>query len=197
MRAQQAIGDIRPLTAELSACMGKRLRTGMLPVFLDTETTGLFAADGAELLEVAVVREDGIVLFESLIKPKHTAVWPAAMAVNYISPKMVQDAPTIDDLADELIDTVCGRDVYMWNAPFDQQFVGFATEYATSVICAMREYGDFIERAQPHSARQPGWYSLERTAKDLGIEVEGQAHRAITDVITMMRIRQAWLAIES
>ena len=165
-------------------------------VYLDTETTGLSVKEGAELLEIAIVEENGTVLLDTFVKPKHATEWPEAMAVNHITPDMVKDAPTIDDIADDIIDALCGRIVYIWNAPFDAQFIGFGLQYAEGIICAMREYGDFIERTQPFNASRTGRYKLEYTARDLGVEVEGKAHRALTDVLTTIHVRQAWKATD-
>ncbi|WP_370656558.1 3'-5' exonuclease, partial [Klebsiella pneumoniae] len=53
----------------------------MATVFLDTETTGL--DDHAELVEIAVVNEDGCVLFESFCRPT-VPVDPGAQAVHGI-----------------------------------------------------------------------------------------------------------------
>lgn len=164
------------------------------PVYLDTETTGLFASQGAEMLEIAIVEENGQVLLDSFVKPKIATEWPEAMAINKITPAMVANAPTVDELADQIIDAVVGRDVYIWNADFDNQFVGFALEYANRVICAMHEFGRYIEFTQPHNVSHNGRYKLEYTANDLGVEIEGRPHRALTDVLTTIHVRQAWLS---
>ena len=167
-----------------------------LPVYLDTETTGLWADMGDEMLEIAIVEQDGSVLLNTFVKPKHKRHWPDAMAVHHITPNMVKDAPTLDDIADQIIDALVGRTVYIWNAPFDAQFVGFALEYAKETVCAMREFGNFIERTQPHNASHSGRYKLDRTAHDLGVEIDGKPHRALTDVITTIHVHQAWLKLD-
>ncbi|MDY0136377.1 MAG: hypothetical protein RBS36_04320 [Thiomicrospira sp.] len=55
-------------------------------VYLDTETTGLSIKDGAELLEIAIVEENGTVLLDTFVKPKHATEWPEAMAVHTSHP---------------------------------------------------------------------------------------------------------------
>jgi DNA polymerase III epsilon subunit-like protein len=161
------------------------------PVFLDTETTGLHPEEGAELLEIAILEADGTVILESFIKPTATA-WPEAQAINGITPKMVQNAPTIDELSDDIIDALVGRDVHIWNASFDNKFIGFATEYATKIICDMEEFGNYIKKTQPINQSKSGRYKLALTAQDLGITVIGDPHRAKTDAQTMIKIRQTY-----
>lgn len=162
-----------------------------LPVYLDTETTGLFPQDGAELLEIAIVREDGKVLLDTFVHPMIATSWPEAMAVNHITPDMVKDAPTFEEVAALIKKAVRGRDVLIWNAPFDVAFLpGLLNE--SNVICAMREYGEYIEKTQPWNASRTGRYKLEYTANDLGVEIEGNAHRALTDVMTTIHVRKAW-----
>ena len=161
------------------------------PVYLDTETTGLFVSEGAELLEIAIVTESGEVLMDSFVKPYHATEWPEAMLINQITPETVAGAPYFHEIANQIKDTLTGRTVVIWNAPFDLQFLsGLADK--SNVICAMREYGDFIERTQPHNISHNGRYKLEYTANDLGVEIEGQPHRALTDVLTTIYVRQAW-----
>lgn len=166
--------------------------TELLPVYLDTETTGLFIDQGAEILEIAIVAENGEVLLDTFIKPEKATEWPEAMAINHITPKMVENAPYFREIADQIKSTLKGRTVYIWNADFDVQFLPGLVDDAR-IICAMREYGDFIEHTQPYNMSRTGRYKLEYTTNDLGIEIEGQSHRALTDVLTTIHVRQAWL----
>lgn len=163
----------------------------LLPVYLDTETTGLFPSEGAEMIELAIVAENGEVLFDSFIKPEKATEWPEAERINKISPDMVKDAPTLSDVADKIKAILKGRTVYIWNADFDVQFLpGLVND--SRVVCAMREFGDFIEQTQPQNISPTGRYKLEYTANDLGVDFEGQPHRALTDVLTTIHVRQAW-----
>lgn len=163
----------------------------LLPVYLDTETTGLFPGEGDELLEIAIVQEDGKVLLDTFVRPLHNTEWPEAMAVNHITPEMVKGAPTLNEIAPLIKRAVRGRDVLIWNAPFDAAFLSGLLEKSV-IICAMREYGDYIEQTQPWNVSRAGRYKLEHTANDLGVEIEGEAHRALTDAITIINVRKAW-----
>jgi len=60
--------------------------------FLDTETTGLWRGDGAELVEVALMDETGKVWVDTLVKPEKP-IPSGATAVHGITDDMVKDAP--------------------------------------------------------------------------------------------------------
>ncbi|MBR9829321.1 MAG: 3'-5' exonuclease, partial [Oceanospirillales bacterium] len=62
----------------------------MAIVFLDTETTGL--DDDAQMVEIAVVDENGSVLFESYCRPT-VPVDPGAQAVHGIGSEVLAGAP--------------------------------------------------------------------------------------------------------
>ncbi len=165
------------------------------PVYLDLETTGLNPR-GDEILEIAIVQADGAVLLDTFVKPTHASQWPDAQAINRISPAMVEHAPSLQDISGDIIAFLTGRIVYIWNASFDVGFMPFALMHAKEVVCAMREYGKYIEQTQLQNKSKTGRYKLEYTAKDLDIEIDGDQHRALTDVITMMKIRQTYRAAD-
>ena len=58
-------------------------------IYLDTETTGL--DEKAEILQLAILDEQGNVLLNELYKPEHTTEWKHAEKINHISPDMVKD----------------------------------------------------------------------------------------------------------
>lgn len=162
------------------------------PVYIDTETTGLDPR-GDEIIEIAIIDHSEAVLLDTFVKPVHVSQWPEAQAINGISPEMVQNAPLLKDIAQQIKDAVKDRDAYMWNAIFDTQFLAGLLDHVSSINCAMYEYADYIERTQPQNMSHSGRYKLEYTANDLGIQVEGDAHRAKHDVIKTIRVRKAWM----
>ena len=66
-------------------------------IVLDTETTGL-SAEKDEILQLSIIDAQGNVLFDSLIKPLKRKRWTDATRINGISPQMVKDSPTIEDM---------------------------------------------------------------------------------------------------
>lgn len=72
-------------------------------IVLDTETTGLNAAED-ELLQVSIIDEEGNVLFDSYIRPTQHTEWAEAEHINHITPEMVADAPIIAEVMPEITD---------------------------------------------------------------------------------------------
>lgn len=85
-------------------------------VILDTETTGLGKED--QVIEIGVIDLAGNVLFERRVCPS-VVIHPAAEAVHGITPAMVSDCPTFDQIAGELRQVIEGRRVLIYNAAFD------------------------------------------------------------------------------
>jgi len=86
-------------------------------VVFDTETTGLSNFD--EILQFSAVTSSGET-FNTYIKPKKRKTWIEAEKINGISPKMVENAPTIDEVAPKIKELFDQADVIIGhNAPFD------------------------------------------------------------------------------
>jgi len=91
----------------------------------DVETTGLSAADGHRVCEVALLRFlRGAVIdsFVSLVNPLRP-IDPGASAVNGITDDMVAGAPTFADLLPRILDFLSDDPIVFHNAPFDLSFL--------------------------------------------------------------------------
>ena len=89
-------------------------------VFLDTETTGL--DHSAEIVEIAIVDHDSIVLLESFVKPKNKI--PAdATAIHGITNEMVKNAPTLKQLTPKIRAAVRGKILAIYNSEYDMQYL--------------------------------------------------------------------------
>lgn len=92
-------------------------------IVLDTETTGLNAAED-ELLQVSIIDNEGAVLFDSYIKPTQHTEWAEAERINHISPEMVADSPTIEEVISEINDILKRYDkIVGYNVRFDADFL--------------------------------------------------------------------------
>ena len=88
-------------------------------LFLDTETTGVLM-DRDEILSIAIVNQDGEVLYDKLIKPENRKSWSKAEKINHISPKDVADAPTIAEEKEEIEAILASAGCIVgWNICFD------------------------------------------------------------------------------
>jgi DNA polymerase-3 subunit epsilon len=98
----------------------------MRQLFLDTETTGLYAAQGHRIIEIAAVemvnRRPTNNHFHVYINPQRE-IDTAAQAVHGISVEFLQDKPLFEQIAQELIDFVKNAELIIHNAPFDVGFL--------------------------------------------------------------------------
>jgi DNA polymerase III subunit epsilon len=98
----------------------------MRQVFLDTETTGLNAAQGDRIIEFACIefvnrRSSGRQLHR-YVNPQRSS-HPDALRVHGITDEFLADKPLFAAVAQELIEFVAGADVVIHNAAFDLAFL--------------------------------------------------------------------------
>ena len=92
-------------------------------IVIDTETTGLNAAED-ELLQVSIIDNEGAVLFDSYIRPTQHTEWAEAERVNHITPEMVANSPTIEEVMPEINDILKRYDkIVGYNVRFDADFL--------------------------------------------------------------------------
>jgi len=98
----------------------------MRQVFLDTETTGLDAANGDRIVEIACIemvdrRQSGRRLHHYL-NPQRSS-HPDALRVHGLTDDFLADKPLFAAVADELLAFVGGAEVVIHNAGFDIGFI--------------------------------------------------------------------------
>ena len=59
-------------------------------------------ADDDEMVELTIIDDDGKPLINTLIKPKFHRTWAGAQRVHGISPLDVDNAPTQDEISDDI-----------------------------------------------------------------------------------------------
>lgn len=98
----------------------------MRQVFLDTETTGLYHAQGHRVIEVAAVEVVNRRLtkqhFHYYLNPDRE-IDQGAQEVHGISLEFLQDKPRFADIANELVAFISDAELIMHNAPFDVGFL--------------------------------------------------------------------------
>ncbi len=98
----------------------------MRQIFLDTETTGLYPAQGHRIIEIAAVE-----VINRRVTQNHFHVYlnpdreidPAAQEVHGITLEFLQDKPRFTDVVDEFLDFVADGELVIHNAPFDVGFL--------------------------------------------------------------------------
>ncbi len=158
-------------------------------LFLDTETTGL--GRSAEICEIALLETNGRALVQTLVRPTHPIPYEVTL-IHGITDEDVADAPTFREVWEELKQTLEGRPVVAYNAPFDERMLfqsaqahgigwgkAFEGTHGPQFNCGMRLYRHF------QWERRSGEQGLSRkrladAAAHLGIPVP-YLHRAWTD----------------
>lgn len=91
-------------------------------VCFDTETTGFAKWD--EIIQISVVNEDEQEILTTFVRPDHVRSWTAAEEINHISPQMVKDAPTMQELYGTLKSIFDGASQILgYNVAFDLRMV--------------------------------------------------------------------------
>jgi DNA polymerase-3 subunit epsilon len=98
----------------------------MRQVFLDTETTGLYPAQGHRIIEIAAVEAVNRRItnnhFHVYLNPDRE-IDPAAQEVHGITLEFLQDKPRFKDVADAFLDFIADAELVIHNAPFDVGFI--------------------------------------------------------------------------
>ena len=98
----------------------------MRHVMLDTETTGLSAAAGHRIIEIAAIEVDNRSVtsnvFQVYVNPERS-VDQGAFEVHGLSEEFLEDKPTFDLVVEDLLAFVKGSNVVMHNASFDVGFL--------------------------------------------------------------------------
>ena len=98
----------------------------MRQVFLDTETTGLYAEQGDRIIEVACIefdnRRDTGRRLHHYLNPGRSS-HPDAVRVHGITDEFLADKPPFASIVDELLEMLSGADVVIHNAAFDVGFL--------------------------------------------------------------------------
>lgn len=157
--------------------------------FLDVETTGLRPQFGDRVCEVAVLRCQGdqvLDAMQQLVNPERP-MGRGAYAVHGISDEMVRDAPKFGDIAPEVLALLDGAVLVGHNTRFDLGFM------AAELALLQAELPPLIAldtlRLARRSYRLSG-YGLEVLARALDVQVSGQAHRAMGDVLRTRALLQ-------
>lgn len=147
----------------------------MLYAIVDIETTGGYAANN-DITEVAIVLHDGekvVKRFESLVRPVR-AIPYFIQVLTGITPQMVEEAPSFEELAPVIHELLEGAVFIAHNVNFDYSFLKYhlsqaGYELTCSKLCTVRLSKKVF----------PGFksYSLGNLCQSLGIPVTNR-HRA-------------------
>lgn len=155
------------------------------PVYLDTETTG--TGPQAEVIEIAVVNDDGAVLYDSLVRPRG-AIHPDAARVHGITPAQLAGAPTWPEAWEIVAPLIAGRWIGAYNAEFDLRMLQ-QSHQRSWLRWNEEEYGKFFCIMKLFARFQGDWDRKRNTYRNHSLEIAGQmcsitipnSHRAADD----------------
>ena len=157
----------------------------MLYAIVDIETTGGYALNN-RITEIAIYFHNGEAIidsYETLINPERP-IPPYITGLTGIDDKMVAQAPTFEEVAEELYKLLEGKIFVAHNVNFDYSFIKKEFEMVgmslhTSKLCTVR-----LSRKLIPGLRS---YGLGNLSQSLGIEIEAR-HRAAGDAHATAKI---------
>ena len=160
-------------------------------VILDTETTGL--SKSSEIVEISIIDIHGNVLLDTLVRPKRKIRSDnKATAIHGITNDMLVSAPQWKDIHEQVCSILHGKNVVIYNAEFDLRLMEQTAEKygltmpGINAECLMMTYGAWD--GTPSKYKGFKWHKLADAAKALGVAVDGQTHRSLTDCKTTLGV---------
>lgn len=169
-------------------------------IVLDTETTGLkipqkpdgqisgnrkYLQSGKgfdEILQLAIVNQEGEILFNDSFLPANRKTWKTAQAIHNISPQDVASKQTFSSRLEEIQSIIQEAPLIIaYNASFDLAFLqGQGVDLQNKpYICAMDAFAKVYGKRRRYGHGWE-WQSLEKCAAFFGL-VNEHAHDALAD----------------
>ena len=165
-------------------------------VVLDTETTGLDRP--AEICQIAIVGASGIVLLDTLVKPRRP-IPRAASEKHGINDEMVVSAPVWPKVRNDVLDLINGKDVFVYNAVYDRKMMhwsdaesdGLKIDYKARSTwhCLMEAYAEFYGEIHPSYGTYI-WQKLSNACAQMGLSPFAW-HSAAGDAMAAYALLQA------
>jgi DNA polymerase III subunit epsilon len=167
----------------------------MRQIFLDTETTGLYPAQGHRIIEIAAVE-----VINRRVTDNHFHVYlnpdreidAAAQEVHGITLEFLQDKPRFKDVVDAFLDFVADAELVIHNAPFD---VGFLNSELGKIDRQNleRTTGNIIDTLKMAKEMRPGQRNnLDALCRHFGIDNSKRTlHGALLDAELLAEVYMA------
>ena len=155
----------------------------MSEIFLDTETTGLSFKDGHKIVEIACVETKDLIptnnIFHKLINPKRK-VPEEAFKIHGFSTEFLSNKKTFDQVVDEFLSFIKGKQLIIHNANFDLGFLNGELSATKRELINRTSVIDSLEVARN---KFPGASnSLDALCKRFNIDISRRTkHNALLD----------------
>ncbi|PCJ17768.1 MAG: DNA polymerase III subunit epsilon [Gammaproteobacteria bacterium] len=131
----------------------------MRQVILDTETTGLEAAQGHRVIEIGCVevieRKFTGRTYHQYINPQRE-IDDAAMEVHGITNEFLQDKPLFDQIIEEFLGFIKGAELVIHNAPFDVGFLDHEFKRVDRKWGQIRDHSSVLDTLVMARKKHPG-----------------------------------------
>jgi DNA polymerase-3 subunit epsilon len=152
-------------------------------LFFDLELTGFYDRD--EIISISVVDGTGKLVMNTFVKPTHTQKWKKTEKIHGITPEMVQDSPTLEELIPQIKELFANADnIIAYGVSTDYSHIRHIYEtheeqmaLKSKIRCCAFEYVRYMHENHPELVHA----SLTDAMACFGIEWEGVAHSSIAD----------------
>lgn len=155
-------------------------------VCLDTETTGLTPGKD-EVLELAIVNEDGNTLFHSLIKPIRNDLWIESEKIHGILPSMVFNQKPMSYYKPQIEDILSSCDCIVgYNVLYDLRMLrGDGIQNKTPYWDVMPIFAELIDAPIMPDGHHK-FQKLTKAASHFGYHWTDKAHGALADALATL-----------
>ncbi|NNC24396.1 DNA polymerase III subunit epsilon [Salinisphaera sp. USBA-960] len=152
----------------------------MRQIVLDTETTGMDAAQGHRIIEIGCVelnnRRPTDNDLHMYIRPD-CAVDPGAVEVHGITDEFLADKPSFDEIAPRLVDYLADAELVIHNAPFDLAFLDAELKRVDDGHRALADSRSIVDTLVDARERFPGQRnSLDALCKRFEVDNTNRSH---------------------
>lgn len=159
-------------------------------LFFDLELTGFYDRD--EIISISVVNGLGEVVMNTLVKPTHTKKWKKTEKIHGITPDMVQDSPTLDELVPDIkqmFDNAESIIAYGISTDFSHIKMIYETEEEQNALhdkisCCANEFVRYIHEHCPEVVHA----SLTDAMECLQIAWDGIPHSSMADTVACKKV---------
>ena len=152
-------------------------------IFFDLELTGFYDRD--EIISISIVDGFGRLIMNTFVKPTHTTKWKKTEKIHGITPEMVQNSPTLEELIPQIKEIFANADnIIAYGVSTDYSHIKYIYEteqerlaLKSKIRCCAFEYVRYMHENHPELVHA----SLTDAMACFGIDWEGVAHSSIAD----------------
>lgn len=162
-------------------------------LFFDTELTGFYNHD--EILSITIVDGFGDLILDTLVRPVHTKSWKKTVEIHKITPEMVKDAPTLEELTPRLKEIFGeAENIIAYGVSTDYSHIKCIyadadelEDFKKKIRCCANEFVRYTHENLPEQVHA----SLTDAMSCFEIEWEGIAHSSIADTFGCRKVWEA------